>query len=80
MASGVRRSLYLAEAGLLMTSEQQLTGPLLPICRRNIQMSKSMRSIWNTRWEYLYLCGITAGIDLALAMVEEDHGASVHWM
>src|SRR6266851_4930349 len=26
-----------------MTSEQQLTGPLLPICRRNIQMSKSMR-------------------------------------
>src|SRR5712672_1609665 len=26
-----------------MTGEQQLTGPLLPICRRNIQMSKSMR-------------------------------------
>ena len=26
-----------------ITSEQQLTGPLLPICRRNIQMSKSMR-------------------------------------
>src|SRR5947209_2606802 len=32
-----------------ITSEQQLTGPLLPICRRNIQMSKSMRirSVYN---------------------------------
>src|SRR6202790_2431324 len=36
--------------GYYITSEQQLTGPLLPICRRNIQMSKSIGIGSEQKW------------------------------
>jgi len=78
MASVCVAAFILAEAGLL--HKQASNNSLGLCCRFAEEISRCQsrcESDLDTRWEYLYLCRNQAGIDLALAMVEEDHGASV---
>ncbi len=61
-----------------ITSEQQLTGPFAADLQKKYPGVKvDANPIWIQDGNIYTSAGITAGIDLALAMVEEDHGASV---
>jgi len=86
MASVMRRSLFLDEAGVLHKREQANNSLGLLCCRlqKNEEISRCQsrcESDLDNKMGMYYLCRKSRRhLNLALAMVEEDHGASVDWI
>jgi len=78
MASVCVAAFLLAEAGLLHNKRATTHWAFAADCKKKYPDVKvDANPIWIQDGNIYTSAGITAGIDLALAMVEEDHGSSV---